>query len=78
MVRSEGIQLFRLREEGLLLLSERDISFKWSDNTFPIISSLTSQIIKFADLSHAELEWLQHYINSMDPATLKRLRNEPE
>lgn len=44
----KGIQLFRLREEGLPLLSERDISFKWSDNTFPIISRVVKQILSFA------------------------------
>lgn len=59
----KGIQLFRLREEGLPLLSERDISFKWSDNTFPIISSLINQIIKFADFTDAEREKLQNYID---------------
>lgn len=58
-----GIQLFRLREEGLPLLSERDISFKWSDNTFPIIASFINQIIKFADLTDAEREKLQNYID---------------
>jgi endonuclease III len=60
----KGIQLFRSREEGLQLLSERDISFKWSDNnTFPIISSLTKQIIKFSELSAAECKKLQCYVD---------------
>lgn len=60
----QGIQLFRLREEGLSLLSARDISFKWSGNTFPIISSLINQIIKFTDFSDSERERLQDYINN--------------
>ncbi len=60
----KGIQLFRLREEGLPLLSARDISFKSSNNMFPVISNLINQIIKFADLSNAERENLQHYIDS--------------
>ncbi len=59
----KGIQLYRLREEGLPLLSERDISFKWSNNPFSIISSLIYQIIQFANLSDTEREKLQHYIN---------------
>ncbi|WP_112220124.1 zinc-ribbon domain-containing protein [Legionella quinlivanii] len=59
-----GILLFRLREEGLSLLSARDISFKWSGNTFPIISSLINQVIKFADFSDSEREKLQDYIDN--------------
>lgn len=59
----KGIQLYRLREEGLPLLSERDISFKWSVNVFPVISSLIKQIIKFADLVVVERETLQHYVD---------------
>jgi len=59
----KGIQLFRLREEGLLLLSERDVSFKWSDDTFPIISGLINQIIKFAELTDTECETLLRYVD---------------
>jgi len=59
----KGIQLFRLREEGLPLLSERDISFKWSANMFPIISKLVMQILKFANLSTDETLRLQNYVD---------------
>lgn len=59
----KGIQLFRLREDGLPLLSVRDTSFKWSNNICPIISSLAQQLIKFADLSHFERKNLQQYID---------------
>lgn len=59
---ASGIQLFRLREERLPLLSERDISFKWSDNVFPIIDRLISQILKFAKLDDSERLKLQGYV----------------
>lgn len=59
----KGIQLFRLRESGLPLLSERDISFKWSDNAFPIISRLIKQILKYANLSENDRITLHQYVN---------------
>lgn len=58
----KGIQLFRLREQGLSSLSERDITFKWSDNTFPIISRLVQQILKYASLSEDERIKLRSYV----------------
>lgn len=58
----KGIQLFRLREEGLSLLSERDIAFKWSDDTFPIISKLVQKILEFTDLNDEERASLVRYI----------------
>ncbi len=70
----KDIQLFRLREKGLALLSERDISFKWSDNTFPIISKLVKQILKFAKLSENERLKLHHYINGNSLVNEKRYR----
>jgi hypothetical protein len=59
----KGILLFRLREEGLPLLSERDISFKWSDKTFPIISRMVKRILEFANLSENERLKLQEYVD---------------
>lgn len=59
----KGILLFRLREEGLPLLSERDISFKWAIDTFPIISRLVKQILEFADLNDDERRELILYVN---------------
>lgn len=60
---ARSIQLFRLREEGLPLVSDRDISFKWSDDTFPIISKLVRQILKFAELKDVERVRLENYVN---------------
>lgn len=57
-----SIQLFRLREEGLAPLSERDIVFKWSDNTFPIVSELIEHILKFAELTEEERFKLEQYL----------------
>jgi hypothetical protein len=59
---AEGIQLFRLRENGLPLLSERDISFKSSDGEFLVISRLVSSLLKHADLSDQQRVKLRDYI----------------
>jgi len=48
---AKGIQLFRLREDGLPLLSERDISFKFSEDEFLVISRLVSSLLASANLS---------------------------
>lgn len=58
-----GIQLYRLREEGLSLISERDINFKWSHSTFPTIANLIKKIIQYANLSDTEIEKLQRYVD---------------
>lgn len=60
----KGVLLFRLREEGLPLLSERDINFKWSDNSFPIIKLLINQILKFAIISEEDLLKLEKYVSN--------------
>ena len=60
---NKGILLFRLREEGLPLLSERDITFKWSDNSFPIIRLLITQILKFAILAKEDRLKLEKYVS---------------
>ena len=60
---AEGIQLFRLREDGLSLLSERDISFKISEDEFLVISKLASSLLKYAKLSKQQCEKLHRYIN---------------
>ena len=59
---SEGIQLFRLREAGLPLLSERDISFKNSEDEFLVISRLVSSLLKCAELSDQQRVKLRDYI----------------
>ena len=60
---AEGIQLFRLREDGLPLLSERDISFKFSEDEFLVISRLVSSLLKHAELSDQQRVKLRDYIN---------------
>jgi hypothetical protein len=59
---AEGIQLFRVREDGLSPLSERDISFKFSENEFLVISRLISSLLKHAGLSDQQNEKLRDYI----------------
>ena len=60
---SEGIQLFRLREEGLPPLSERDISFKSSEYEFLVISRLVNSLLKHAQLTDDQRVKLHDYIN---------------
>ncbi|MCC6710613.1 MAG: zinc-ribbon domain-containing protein, partial [Gammaproteobacteria bacterium] len=59
---AEGVQLFRLREAGLRLLSECDVSFTWSDNAFVAVSALISSVLKFARLADDLRLKLQIYI----------------
>lgn len=59
---SEGIQLFRLREDGLPQLSDRDTSFKSSEDEFLVISRLVSSLLKHAKLSDQQRVKLCHYI----------------
>lgn len=59
---AEGILLFRLRENGLPLLSERDISFKSSENKFFIIARLAASLLKHAKLSDQQSVKLLGYI----------------
>jgi len=57
-----GIQLFRLRENGLPLLSERDISFKSSEDKFLVVSRLVNSLLKHAELSDQQCLKLRDYI----------------
>lgn len=59
---AEGIQLFRLREDGLPLLSERDFSFKYSEDEFLVISRLVSSLLKHAELPDQQRVTLRDYI----------------
>ena len=59
---AEGIQLFRLREDGLSQLSDRDIYFKFSEGEFLVISRLVSSLLKYAELSEQQSEKLRSYI----------------
>jgi Probable Zinc-ribbon domain len=58
-----GIQLFRMREDGLPLLSERDIRFKFSDGEFHVISRLVSSMLEHALLPGPQCEKLRDYVN---------------
>jgi len=59
---ASGIQLFRLRENGLPLLSERDISFKSSEDKFLVVSRLVNSLLKHAELSDQQRVKLRDYI----------------
>lgn len=70
----EGIQLYRLREEGLSLLTERDISFKSSESEFVVISRLVSSLLKYAQLSKEQRSKLIDYINGSELINEKMYR----
>ena len=57
-----GIQLFRLREEGLPLLSERDISFKSTEHEFQVMSMLVGSLLKHAQLTELQCTKLRAYL----------------
>ena len=59
---TEGIQLFRLREEGLAQLSNRDVSFKFSESEFLVISRLVISLLEHSELSQQQRGKLQDYI----------------
>jgi hypothetical protein len=59
---AKGIQLFRVREDGLLPLSERDIIFKFSEDEFLVASRLVSSLLKHAQLSAQQSAKLLEYI----------------
>lgn len=56
-----GIQLFRLREEGLPPLSERDISFKFSEEEVVVISRLIDSLLKHAEIPEQQRIKLNEY-----------------
>jgi hypothetical protein len=60
---SEGLLLFRLREKGLHPLSNRDISFKFSDKEFLVVSRLASSLLQHAKLTDLQRIKLQNYID---------------
>lgn len=57
-----GIQLFRLRENGLPLLNERDVSYKNSEREFLIVSRLVNSLLKHAQLPKAQHAKLHDYL----------------
>ena len=56
-----GIQLFRLREEGLSHLSERDVSFKSTEDHFVVVSRLVKSLLDYAELPAEPQEKLRNY-----------------
>ena len=58
-----GIQLYRLREDGLLLLSERDISFKSTEHEFKVMYRLVSSLLKHAHLTELQCAKLRGYLS---------------
>lgn len=60
--KTAGIQLFRLREAGLPLLSEFDIAYKHSEPEFLIVSRLVTSLIKHARLTKEQYARLSDYL----------------
>lgn len=60
--KAAGIQLFRLREAGLPLLNERDVSYKHSEHEFHIVSRLVKSLLKHAQLNKDQFTKLSAYI----------------
>jgi len=60
--KAEGILLFRLREEGLPLLSDRDIFYKSSERKFLVVSRLVSSLLNHVELSDKQRVKLHDYI----------------
>lgn len=59
---ANGIRLFRLREDGLPLLTERDISYKSADDEFLVISRLASKLLQHAAFSEQQRSKLLDYV----------------
>lgn len=60
--KAAGIQLFRLREDGLSPLSERDVTFKASEDEFVVISRLVGSLLRFAENPEHQSARLREYI----------------
>src|SRR3989339_40728 len=71
---AEGIQLFRLREYGLPVLSERDVSYKNSENEFHIVSRIVKSLLKYAKLTKAQYAKLNDYLEGKGLANEKLYR----
>ena len=57
-----GIQLFRLREDGLETISKRDVSFKSAEREFLIVSRLVERLLRYADFSERQTIRLRDYV----------------
>jgi hypothetical protein len=57
------VQLFRLREDGLSLLSERDVTFTSSEDEFQVVSRLVKSLLTFAELSEQRTAKLCEYVD---------------
>ena len=58
----EGVQLFRLREDGLPLLDERDAPYKSSEDEFLVVSRLLTKLLEYADLPDRQIVKLHEYL----------------
>ena len=58
----KGVQLFRLREDGLPLLGERDISYRSSEDEFRVVSRLVTSLVAHAPFPAAQIEKLRDYL----------------
>ncbi len=58
-----GLQLYRLREKGLLPLSPRDVIFKFSDPEFEVVCRLLGSIVAHANLEAEQQDRLRHYLD---------------
>lgn len=71
---AEGIQLFRLRENGLPLLSERDVSYKNSEHEFLVVSRLVNSLLKHAKLTNEQYAKLSDYLEGQGLVNEKQYR----
>jgi hypothetical protein len=55
-----GIQLYRLREVGLIRLNEKNVNYKHSEDDFDIIKRLLNNILNRAVDSHIKLNKPSH------------------
>jgi hypothetical protein len=60
---AKGIRLFRLREDGLPLLSDRDVFFKASENEFSVVSKLVRSLMMHGGLDDEQQSKLHAYVD---------------
>ena len=58
----EGVALFRLREDGLPLLSERDSSYRSSEEEIAVVARLVAKLLQHSDLPSAQVIKLRDYV----------------
>ncbi len=63
---ANGVQLFRLREDGLPLLGERDISYRSSEDEFQVVSRLVTRLVAHAQIPNRQIEKLRAYLGRQE------------